>query len=379
MTCIFDLKFMAAAIRLSHRHLGLTGKNPSVGALIVKYDNTGVGRIVGHGVTGIGGRPHAESQALKMAGAMAYGSTAYITLEPCAHYGATPPCSLALIKAGVKRVVVALKDPDVRVAGRGIAQLQEAGIEVKIGVLPKSAYEVLSSYFMMHYHKRAELTLKMALSLEKAIGQVGHGKVDISNAVSAGQTHILRSQSNAIMIGVETAIADDPQLTCRLAGLGNRSPTRVILDPRLRLPAETQLVQTAHKVPSWIFCAQPYYNARKAQLLRGYGVRIFALEGNTLSLSPAQILSLLYTQKIYRVLLEGGATTAQHFLQAGLVDRLVLINTPKKLKGALIAAPDFPAYTEAYQEITTRYLGQDCWREWRQNYVYGHHNRYWFD
>ncbi|MCR4268122.1 bifunctional diaminohydroxyphosphoribosylaminopyrimidine deaminase/5-amino-6-(5-phosphoribosylamino)uracil reductase RibD, partial [Nitratireductor sp. ZSWI3] len=238
-----DRRFMAAAIRLSRRHLGLTGTNPSVATLIVRDDGAGP-RIVGRGVTAIGGRPHAETEALAEAGVAARGATAYVTLEPCAHHGRTPPCANALAVAGVARVVGAAADPDPRVSGKGYAILRDAGIEVVEGVLAEEAADLMRGYLTRSEKKRPEVTLKLAISADGMIGRQGQGQVAITGEVSRRQVHMMRAESDAILVGIGTALADGPALTCRLPGLERRSPLRIVLDRDLRLPPTSTLART---------------------------------------------------------------------------------------------------------------------------------------
>ncbi len=254
-----DVRFMEATIRLARRHKGLTGTNPSVGTIIVRD-----GVIVGRGVTALGGRPHAEPQALADAGEAARGATAYVTLEPCAHHGRTPPCAEALVRAGVARVVVAATDPDERVSGKGFAILREAGIEVVPGILSSQAADDLAGYLNRSAKKRPEVILKLALSADGYIGRKGEGQVAITGPVSRAQSHILRAQTDIILIGIDTAIADDPVLNCRLPGLEQRSPVRVVLDGGLRLPLSSKLVRSAAAQPLWIACSEEAPDERRA-------------------------------------------------------------------------------------------------------------------
>ncbi|OAV50080.1 bifunctional diaminohydroxyphosphoribosylaminopyrimidine deaminase/5-amino-6-(5-phosphoribosylamino)uracil reductase [Rhizobium sp. WYCCWR10014] len=239
-----DERFMAAAIRLSRWHLGRTATNPSVGCLIVKD-----GVIVGRAVTALSGRPHAETQALAEAGALARGATAYVTLEPCSHHGKTPPCSEALIAYGVARVVISVTDPDPRVSGRGIAMLREAGIEVDAGVLEVEGRHSLAAYLTRQTKNRPYVTLKLAVSADGMIGREGAGQVAITGPEARAQVQALRAETDAILVGIGTAIADDPLLTMRTPGLESQSPIRIVLDPLLALPLTSKLVATAREVP----------------------------------------------------------------------------------------------------------------------------------
>ncbi|MBY3220878.1 bifunctional diaminohydroxyphosphoribosylaminopyrimidine deaminase/5-amino-6-(5-phosphoribosylamino)uracil reductase RibD [Rhizobium laguerreae] len=239
-----DERFMAAAIRLSRWHLGRTATNPSVGCLIVRD-----GVIVGRAVTALGGRPHAETQALAEAGALARGATAYVTLEPCSHHGKTPPCAEALIAYGVARVVISVADPDPRVSGRGIAMLREAGIEVDTGVLAAEGRHSLAAYLTRQTKNRPYVTLKLAVSADGMIGRAGEGQVAITGPEARAQVQALRAETDAILVGIGTAIADDPLLTVRTPGLESQSPIRIVLDPSLALPLTSKLVETAREVP----------------------------------------------------------------------------------------------------------------------------------
>ncbi|MEB3047339.1 bifunctional diaminohydroxyphosphoribosylaminopyrimidine deaminase/5-amino-6-(5-phosphoribosylamino)uracil reductase RibD [Rhizobium mulingense] len=239
-----DEGFMAAAIRLSRRHLGRTATNPSVGCLIVKN-----GIIVGQAVTALGGRPHAEPQALAEAGEAARGATAYVTLEPCSHHGKTPPCAEALIAYGVARVVISVTDPDPRVSGRGISMLRDAGIEVDAGVLEAEGRRSLAGYLTRQTKSRPYVTLKLAVSADGMIGRAGEGQVAITGAESRAEVQALRAETDAILVGIGTAISDDPLLTVRTLGMEAQSPIRIVLDPSLALPLTSKLVATAREVP----------------------------------------------------------------------------------------------------------------------------------
>ncbi|KAF5887145.1 bifunctional diaminohydroxyphosphoribosylaminopyrimidine deaminase/5-amino-6-(5-phosphoribosylamino)uracil reductase RibD [Rhizobium sp. PEPV16] len=241
---LHDERFMAAAIRLSRWHLGRTATNPSVGCLIVRD-----GVIVGRAVTALSGRPHAETQALAEAGALARSATAYVTLEPCSHHGKTPPCAEALIAYGVARVVISVTDPDPRVSGRGIAMLREAGIEVATGVLEAEGRHSIAAYLTRQTKNRPYVTLKLAVSADGMIGREGAGQVAITGAEARAQVQALRAETDAILVGIGTAITDDPLLTVRTPGLESQSPIRIVLDPSLALPLTSKLVETAREVP----------------------------------------------------------------------------------------------------------------------------------
>ncbi len=330
---------MAAAIRYSRRNLGLTGTNPSVGTLIVRDDGDGP-RIVGRGVTHIGGRPHAEPQALDEAGELARGATAYVTLEPCAHHGRTPPCAEALITSGITRVVGAASDPDPRVSGRGYAMLREAGIEVVENVLAEEAADQLRGYLNRSSKKRPEVILKLALSADGKIGIEGEGQVAITGAIARRQVHRLRAESDAILIGIGTALADDPELTCRLEGLEARSPTRIVLDRNMRLPLDSRLVGSARKTPLLLTSAADCEAARQPFADQGVGFIAVDVEGREIAIP--ELLEDLAERGISTLIVEGGAFTAEAFLAEHMVDRLALYVGPAEIGERGIPAPVTP-------------------------------------
>lgn len=311
-----DEGFMAEAIALAATHIGLTGTNPSVGCVIVRD-----GTIVGQGVTAVSGRPHAETQALAEAGVLAAGATAYVTLEPCSHFGKTPPCAGALVKAGVSRVVVAVKDPDPRVSGNGLRMLREAGIAVETGLLEDAARRGLAAYLTRQTKGRAHVTLKLAVSQDGMLGRKGAGQVRITGKQARDAVQHLRAQSDAILIGIGTAIADDPELTCRLPGLEGRSPARLVLDRNLALPLSSKMVATAHDVPviavTSMAAPDALHEARRAAL-ESAGVEVLPCE------TLADLLRQLALRGLSSVMVEGGAAVAAAFLQSDLVDRIWL-------------------------------------------------------
>lgn len=329
-----DRRFMAAALRLSRRNLGLTATNPSVACLIV---NDGV--VLGSAVTAPGGRPHAETQALAEAGEAARGATAYVTLEPCSHHGKTPPCADALIASGVARVVVSVTDPDERVAGRGLSMLRAGGIAVETGVLEPEGRAALVAYLNRQTRKRPYVTLKLAVSSDGMLGRLGTGQVAITGPVSRGQVHVLRAETDAILIGIGTALADDPELTCRLPGLESRSPVRIVLDPRLELPATSKLAQTARDVPVILVAATDDRDdaafAARQDALEALGVEVLVCDARKLG----ALLTALATRGISSLLVEGGARTAQSFLDAGLVDRILLFGGAVAIGRDGVASP----------------------------------------
>ena len=226
-----DARFMALALALGRRGLGRTWPNPAVGAVIVKD-----GIIIGRGWTQPGGRPHAEIEALRRAGEAARGATLYVTLEPCSHYGKSPPCADAIIAAGLSRVVSALEDPNPEVAGAGHARLRAAGIAVDIGIGAEEARHDHAGHIRRMRDGRPHVILKLAVSADGKAGAPGRKPLAITGEAARERVHLLRAQSDAIMVGIGTALADDPMLTCRLPGMEKYSPVRVVLDSALRLP-----------------------------------------------------------------------------------------------------------------------------------------------
>ncbi len=322
-----DERFMAEALRLAHQHLGATGSNPSVGCVIVGDEGDGP-KIVGRAVTAIGGRPHAETQALASAGEAARGATAYVTLEPCSHHGKTPPCADALIAAGVARVVVAVTDPDERVAGRGLAMLRDAGIEVVTGVLEEEGERELEAYLMRKRNNRPYVTLKLAVSADGMIGMKGQGQVRITGAPARDFVHRLRAETDAILVGIGTAIADDPELTARVAGLEHRSPLRIVIDrrsrPAARLETGTDGARGSGDRRDRQSSMDSVAFVERRQALEAAGVEVVVCDPS----APGDLLAALATRGISSLLVEGGARTAQLFFNAGLVDRILLFTGP---------------------------------------------------
>jgi diaminohydroxyphosphoribosylaminopyrimidine deaminase/5-amino-6-(5-phosphoribosylamino)uracil reductase len=354
---------MAAAIRLSRKHSGLTSTNPSVATLVVRDDGVGP-VIVGRGVTSIGGRPHAEAEALAEAGELAHGATAYVTLEPCAHHGRTPPCANALVTAGVSRVVGGASDPDERVSGKGYAILRQAGVEVVERVLVDEAADTMAGYLTRSLKKRPEVTLKLSLSQDGMIGKPGEGQIAITGEVSRRQVHMMRAASDAILVGIGTAIEDDPELTVRLPGLANRSPARVVLDRNARLPLTSRLVQTAREVPVLVATCAEADPARKAELERA-GAGFLATETFDGRVALPELLEDLAARGMSSVLVEGGAATAKYFLNEGLVDRIVLFRGAVVIgEGGLVAPIDEDHMPPGFRLLRQATYGDDRVAEW---------------
>ncbi|WP_417423933.1 bifunctional diaminohydroxyphosphoribosylaminopyrimidine deaminase/5-amino-6-(5-phosphoribosylamino)uracil reductase RibD [Hoeflea sp.] len=360
-----DRRFMAAAIRLARWHEGRTGSNPSV-ATVITREIGGAQVIVGRGVTAIGGRPHAEPQALAEAGKLARGATAYVTLEPCAHHGRTPPCAEALVNAGVARVVAAATDPDDRVSGRGYAILRDAGIEVEQGVLATESARDLAGYLTRRVSNRAHVTLKLAVSRNGKIGRRDGGKVSITGEISHGQVHALRAQSDVILVGIGTVINDDPELTCRLPGMETRSPIRLVLDAGLRLPLGSRLAASARQTPVWVATAAAQDLEARTQL-SALGVNFIASETHDGRIALPELLEDLAARGLSTVMVEGGAEVAQAFLAEDLVDRIVLLTGPDDINGDAVAAPlTSQTIPSRFRSVATRTYGADRMDEYER-------------
>lgn len=360
---LVDRRFMAAAIRLSRRNLGLTSTNPSVGTLIVRDDGNGP-VIVGCGVTAVGGRPHAEPQALADAAELARGATAYVTLEPCAHHGRTPPCANALVDAGIARVVGAASDPDTRVSGKGYAILRSAGIEVRERVLAAEAADQLAGYLNRSVNKRPEVILKLALSADGMIGRRGAGQIAITGEIARRQVHVMRAECDAILIGIGTAIADNPELTVRLPGLRTRSPARIVLDRLVRLPVTSKLAMSARDVPVLVAACSEGDAANKAALERS-GVKFLATESFDGRVALPELLEDLASKGMSRIIVEGGADTARAFLDEGLVDRIALFYGPEAIGTDGIAAPIGRDHIPTgFSLVREARFGEDTFAEW---------------
>ena len=318
-----DARFMALALALGRRGLGNTWPNPAVGAVIVKD-----GVIVGRGWTQPGGRPHAEVEALRQAKKAARGATLYVTLEPCSHEGKSPPCADAVIKAGVKRVVSALEDPNPEVAGQGHARLKEMGIAVDIGLEADAARRAHAGHIARLTLGRPHVTLKLAISADGKVGAAGRKPVAITGEAARDRVFQMRAQSDAILVGIGTVLADNPQLTCRLPGLEARSPVRVVLDAGLRVPLATSVIGTVRETPTWVFCARAASEIAQ-DILEQKGVRVFRVDDEQGRLDLDAVLKTLAKEGISRLMVEGGPTVAASFVAADKVDAAALFYAEK--------------------------------------------------
>ena len=319
-----DSRFMALAHALGRRGFGSAWPNPAVGAVIVRDD----GRVVGRGWTQPGGRPHAEIEALARAGPAARGATIYVTLEPCSHQGRTPPCADAIVAAGIKRVVSAIEDPNPAVAGRGHARLRASGIALDIGLGAEEARRAHAGHVLRMREGRPRVLLKLAISADGKAGLAGPRPMAITGEPARARVHLMRAMNDAILIGIGTALADDPLLTVRLPGMADRSPVRVVLDSALRLPLTSALVNSAAETPVWAVGA-PEAPAEGARGLEGQRVNVLSAAAHDGKLDLRAVLKLLAQHGITRLMVEGGPTVAAAFVAADLVDEAALFRSPK--------------------------------------------------
>lgn len=356
---------MALALSLGARGKGQCWPNPAVGCVIVRD-----GRIAGRGWTQPGGRPHAEVVALAQAGAHARGATAYVTLEPCAHTGQTPPCASALIAGGVARVVTALQDPDPRVDGGGHAMLRAAGIAVETGVLADRAERAHRGFLLARRAGRPMVTLKLAGSFDGRIALATGESQWITGPQARRYVHALRARHDAVMVGAGTARADDPSLTVRDIGVA-RQPVRIVCSRRLDLPLDGKLARTARDVPVWLLHG-PDAPAERTAAWADLGARLIPVDtGTTRQIEPAAMLRALGEAGLTRVFCEGGGAFAASLLNAGLVDELVGFTA-----GLAIGAEGTPALgvmglerlsdAHRFRLVEARAIGKDVLHRWER-------------
>jgi diaminohydroxyphosphoribosylaminopyrimidine deaminase/5-amino-6-(5-phosphoribosylamino)uracil reductase len=320
-----DDRFMRLALALGRRGLGHTWPNPAVGAIVVKD-----GMIVGRGWTQPGGRPHAETQALKRAGKLAEGATMYVTLEPCSHKGKTPPCADAIIRAGIARVVSAMQDPNPEIAGAGHAKLIARGVRVDIGQGANEARRVHAGHARRITEGRPHVMLKLAVSADDKVAAAGRRPVAISGEAARERVAQMRAHSDAIMVGIGTVLADNPALTCRLPGMFELSPVRIVLDSQLRLPLASHVIATVRETPTWVFGSAGASTIAE-EILTERGAKVFRVTGKDGRLDLAEAMKVLAGEGITRVMAEGGPTVAASLVKADLVDEAVLVRAEKNI------------------------------------------------
>ena len=322
-----DITHMRAALALARRGNGQTWPNPSVGCVIVKD-----GRVIGRATTAQGGRPHAEPQALAMAGSAARGATAYVTLEPCCFHGRTPPCTDALVAAGIARVVVGVRDPDPRVNGAGLARLRAAGITVDEAVLQDAAEDVVAGFFSRIRRGRPLVTLKLASTLDGRIATRTGQSQWITGEPARRMAHALRGRNDAVLVGVGTVLADNPDLTCRIPGFKSAAMVRVVADSHLRMPLTARLVATAASAPTWVL-TRDSVDPHRVAAFEAAGVAIIRVGDSSAGVDLAHGLRVLAERGITRLLVEGGAQLAAALLRDDLVDRLAWFHAPVVMGG----------------------------------------------
>jgi len=319
--------WMRRALALAVRGRGSVEPNPMVGCVLVRG-----GRIIGEGYHRRYGGPHAEVNALKNAGRLARGATAYVTLEPCCHYGKAPPCTDALIAAGVKRVVLAMRDELPPVSGRSVAILRKSGIRVSVGLCEDQARHLNAPYLKLKGSGRPWVILKWAQSIDGKIATRTGDSKWISGEESRRYAHKLRGRVDAIIVGVATVVADDPALTCR-HGKPRRTATRVVIDPRLRTPPDARLIRTADKVPTIIVTDRRQTNSAKARRLARLGAEVLGLRSRRSGLDVDGLLRELGRRRMTNVMVEGGGRTLGTFVDAGLADEAVVFVSRRLIGG----------------------------------------------
>jgi diaminohydroxyphosphoribosylaminopyrimidine deaminase/5-amino-6-(5-phosphoribosylamino)uracil reductase len=322
-----DVGFMRRALELAERGRGLTSPNPMVGAVVVRE-----GRVVGEGAHLRAGGPHAEIVALSVAGEAARGATLYVTLEPCAHHGRTPPCAPAVARAGVARVVVAMRDPNPLVAGGGAALLAAAGIPVELGVLGDEAERQSRVWLTAMRQRRPHVTLKAAATLDGKLADVHGASKWITGEPARQHAHRMRAESDAIVVGITTALRDDPSLTVRLTAPWPREPYRVVLDTGARLGPDARVIHAGTRSRALIAVGEQAPAAR-ISALEAAGARVLRCGTREDRVAPVALLERLFELEVRAVLLEGGGETHAAFVEAGVVDRVALFLAPLLLGG----------------------------------------------
>jgi diaminohydroxyphosphoribosylaminopyrimidine deaminase/5-amino-6-(5-phosphoribosylamino)uracil reductase len=323
-----DARWMARALALAERGRGLCSPNPMVGAIVVRE-----GRVAGEGFHSRAGAAHAEVEALTQAGSLARGATLYVTLEPCNHHGRTPPCVDAVLRAGIRRVVAAMADPNPRVPGGGADALREAGLEVEMGCLEDGARRLNRIFLVAMERSRPHVTLKCAMTLDGKIAAFDRSARWITGEEARREAHRLRSENDAVVVGIGTVMADDPALTVRCDPPWPREPLRVVMDSRARLPLEARLVRagTPGRVVVAVADEAP---AERVARLEGLGVTVLACKSRDGRVDPADLLSRLFALEVTGALLEGGSEVNWSFIEAGLVDRVAVFIAPVLIGGA---------------------------------------------
>ncbi len=328
-----DKVFMQKALDLAALALGRTNPNPMVGAVIVKE-----GQIVGEGYHHQAGTPHAEVHALNEAGGQAVGSTLYVTLEPCSHFGRTPPCADAVIKSGIKRTVIATLDPNPQVAGRGMERLREAGIEVEVGVLEQPASRLNEVFFKYIQTGLPFIALKTAMTLDGKIAAYSGDSKWITGDDARQYVHKLRNVYDAILVGIGTVLKDDPMLNTRLETENIRNPIRIIIDGDLEISPASNIGKTANQQRSLVFCSDRADSAKMLQL-ESMGIEIYGLNCDPDLIPLEEVIALLGKMGICSLLIEGGGQINAYLLEHRLIDKVYWFVAPKIIGGRLAPSP----------------------------------------
>lgn len=350
-----DIKFMKQTLALAVKSEGLTSPNPLVGAVLVKGN-----RVIGRGYHKKAGSPHAEIVAIKSAGCKTNGSTLYINLEPCNHYGKTPPCVPEIIKADIRRVVIAMQDPNPLVNGKGIKKLKSSGIDVQCEILEQEARRINEPYIKYITKKMPFVVLKWAMSLDgKTATRTGDSKW-ISNEASRNFTHRLRGKFDAVLIGIETLLKDNPQLTTH--GLGAKEPKRIVVDTKGRIPLDCNLLKES---PPVILATTDKINKNKTEDLKKRGVEVIVCEPDKDGVNLKELMVKLAKPGITSVLVEGGGTITASFLENGLADKFIAFISPMIIGGKNAISPVEGKGIEKISDaikirnFSTRKIGED--------------------
>lgn len=356
-----DNAYMRTALELSKRGLGKTSPNPSVGCVIVKE-----GHIIGRGWTSDGGRPHGEVNALLQA-KDPRNATVYVTLEPCAHHGNTPPCAEALIEAGVSKVFIAASDPDSRVSGKGVEILQNAGIEVIEGLMQEEAKLINQGFLLKITDQRPLITVKIASSLDGKIAKNEGEKCWVTGPEARMRGHLYRANHDAILVGINTVLIDDPMLDCRVPGLLHQSPIRIVLDSHLRILTTNKICDTANKIDTWVMTLSD--DVEKIARLEAKGVAVIKVDENEEGqVSLKHVISILAKRGITRLLSEGGAQVNASLVRTKLVDRIIWFKSTESIgEMGVNALYDIPI-TELEHYFNLSLIdegkaGEDNWQE----------------
>ncbi|WP_254901242.1 bifunctional diaminohydroxyphosphoribosylaminopyrimidine deaminase/5-amino-6-(5-phosphoribosylamino)uracil reductase RibD [Tuberibacillus sp. Marseille-P3662] len=356
-----DEHYMSLALTLAEQMQGQTNPNPVVGAVVVR-----AGSIVGLGAHLQAGGPHAEVHALTMAGKQAEGATIYVTLEPCNHYGRTPPCTDLIIKSGIKRAVIATIDPHSKVSGSGITKLRNHGIDVTVGVMEKEAQDANKIFFHYIGQQRPYVTAKMAQSIDGKVATKTGASQWITSKQARDDGHLLRRDHDAILVGIGTVLKDDPTLTNR-SSLGGKHPTRIILDRELRIPLNAKVVAD-RKADTWIFTTEYADQDKWASLSNDEHIKVIDTKAGTID----EVLETLASAEITSLLVEGGPTIMGQFLQGGHVQELIVYTAPKIIGGQAAYTSvagegiDLLDNVQTFNHIHTESIGTDTKMIYRQ-------------